>query len=89
MRILFLHHFPLRHSEAGHWVQRWVGALAAAGHEARCLVVDGNAEDSEPFHAARVSCRPGDPTADLPFEMPCFRTPPPPNARKSCLSNCT
>ncbi len=77
MRILFLHHFPLGQFEAGHWVQRWAGALVAAGHEVRCLIVDRNVQDGEPLDAVRVTCRPGDPAADLPFEMPCFSTPPP------------
>jgi Glycosyl transferase 4-like domain len=81
MRILFLHHFPLRHSEAGPWVQRWALALAAAGHESRCLVVDRDEKTKDPnenksdaFDTVRVTCRPGDPTADLPFETPCFST---------------
>jgi hypothetical protein len=72
MRILFMHHFPLRQSEAGPWVQRWASALAAAGHESRCLVVDSDDNPSDVLDLVRVTCRPGDPTADLPFETPCF-----------------
>jgi glycosyl transferase family 4 len=77
MRILFMHHFPLRHSEAGPWVQRWALALAAAGHESRCLVVDSDEKEGDVLDAVRVTCRPGDPAADLPFEMPCFSASPP------------
>ena len=78
MRILFMHHFPLRHSEAGPWVRRSALALAAAGHESRCLVVDSDENKvsdenkRDALDTVRVTCRPGDPTADLPFEMPYF-----------------
>ncbi|HEV3138246.1 MAG TPA: glycosyltransferase [Pirellulales bacterium] len=83
MRILFMHHFPLRHSQAGPWVQRWRLALAAAGHESRGLVVDSDANKGsseskgDALDSVRITCRPGDPAADLPFEMPCFSAPPP------------
>jgi hypothetical protein len=83
MRILFMHHFPLRHSEAGPWVQRWRLALAAVGHESHCLVVDsdenkGSGEGKrDALDAVRITCRPGDPAADLPFDMPCFSAVPP------------
>jgi hypothetical protein len=82
MRILFMHHFPLRHSEAGPWVQRWHLALAAAGHESRCLVVDNDESKesgegkSDALDSVRITCRPGDPAADLPFEMPRFSATP-------------
>jgi hypothetical protein len=82
MRILFMHHFPLRHSPAGPWVQRWHLALAAAGHESRGLVVDSDANKGsgeskgDVLDSVRITCRPGDPAADLPFEMPCFSASP-------------
>jgi hypothetical protein len=78
MRILFMHHFPLRHSEAGTWVRRWALALAAAGHESRCLVVDSDdnkvsdENKCDALETVRITCRPDDPTAELPFEMPNF-----------------
>ncbi|MBI3836854.1 MAG: glycosyltransferase [Planctomycetia bacterium] len=79
MRVLFLHHFPFGHLEAGQWVQRWAGALLAAGHESRWLIVDGSETKSDLVDAVRVICRPGDPAADLPFDLPCFSTPAPTN----------
>lgn len=71
MRILFLHHFPLQHSPVGRLVEHWVHALAVAGHEPRLLVMDENRGGGADA-VARVVCRQGDPTADLPFEIPYF-----------------
>ena len=86
MRVLFMHHFPLGLSAAGHFVEQWAQALIAAGHEVRALIVDEQRRGSEqspdshqsrgipPMMVDRIVCRAGDEAADLPFDVPQFST---------------
>jgi hypothetical protein len=72
MRILLMHQSPLAQSEAGRLVEQWSLGLAAAGHEARLLVVDDRAGDDGSRGVERIVCRDGDANADLPFDVPRF-----------------
>jgi hypothetical protein len=72
MRILFLHHFPLDHSQAGRLVRRWGVGLTHAGHDVRCLVADEQRRGVDLLPTERVVCRLGDPAADVPLPLPQF-----------------
>jgi hypothetical protein len=73
MRILFMHHGPLDASRQGSLVRGWAESLAAAGHEARVLLVDHRRDARESFATRSVVCHADDPTADLKFGVPSFR----------------
>lgn len=74
MRILLAHHLPLEGSASGRATFDLAVGLREAGHQVECLVVDrerGPKKD-DPSPVERVLCRPGDATADLPFDVPCL-----------------
>ncbi len=72
MRILLLHHFPLREPPLGALVSRWSRALVAAGCDVRLLTVDNRREPDEVPRVDRVVCSASEPAAELPFELPRF-----------------
>ena len=75
MRVLLMNHASLAQSEGGRLVRKWALALAAAGHDPRILLVDDGpsiGDSTEGVLVERVICRPGDATADLPFDLPRF-----------------
>ena len=73
MRILLTHHLPLEGSDTGRATRDLAAGLTAAGHEVLCLVVEGRygpASVAEEFAIERVRCAPGDPEADVAFDVP-------------------
>ena len=72
MRILFFSHVPLEEPERGAGTLTVAVGLQAAGHSIRALVVDHKSRDESRVPLRRVMCRPGDPLAELEFEMPRF-----------------
>ncbi len=72
MRILITHPFALDQPPAGEPLKALAAALAAAGHTVRMLVLDRSNPANPPFDVYTVTCRPGDPTADLDFAVPQF-----------------
>lgn len=74
MRILLTHHLPLEGSASGRATRDLAAGLTEAGHEVLCLVVEGRSPEpqAQSFEVERVYCRPGDPQADLAFDMPCL-----------------
>jgi glycosyltransferase involved in cell wall biosynthesis len=73
MRILLTHHLPLEGAASGRATRALADGLARAGHEVLCLVVDGRRSPpslAETFAVERVRCHPGDPQADLAFDLP-------------------
>lgn len=76
MRVLLTNHFPFHGSGTGTYTLDLARGLLRAGHEVRALIVDRQATGSETFPVRRVVCRAGDPTADLPFDFPCFTSHP-------------
>jgi hypothetical protein len=73
MRILLTHHLPLEGSATGEAARALARGLAEAGHEVLCLVVEGRHNPPGAGHGfalERVRCSPGDPTADLAFDLP-------------------
>src|SRR5688500_7118525 len=78
MRILITHHLPLEGSASGRATRDLAAGLTEAGHEVLCLVVEGRVAQLQPqrFGIERIVCGPGDPQADLPFDMPCLRAHP-------------
>lgn len=73
MRILLTHHLPLAGSATGRCTRTLANALALAGHEVLCLIVEGRrgqATQSDTFAIERVRCHPGDPRADLAMDLP-------------------
>ena len=75
MRILITHPFALDQGPAAGPLRRLAAALAGAGHAVRVLVLDRSAPAAAgPLDAVAVTCRPGDPAADLDFAVPVFET---------------
>jgi hypothetical protein len=77
MRILLTHHLPLEGSESGQLTRDLATGLVQGGHEVLCLVVEGRHAPStaaEAFAVERVRCWPGDPQAELAFDLPCLTT---------------
>jgi hypothetical protein len=73
MRILITHHFPLGGSATGRLTRELAVALGGAGHEVHLLVVaDVHAPADDGLVAERVTCGPGNPAADLDFDVPWF-----------------
>jgi hypothetical protein len=73
MRILITHLFPLEHCPVGGLVRTLAVALRAAGHDVHLLLVGGSDSASdESLVVHRVTCRSGDPAADLDFDFPRF-----------------
>lgn len=75
MRILLTHHMPLEGSPTGMAMRELANGLAAAGQEVLCLVVEGRhapPSAAETFALERVRCAPGDPAADVAFDLPCL-----------------
>ncbi len=76
MRVLLTNHFPFHGSGTGTYTLDLAGALRSAQHEVRCLIVDRDSQTVVPFPVDHVTCRANDPTADLPFDFPCFTSHP-------------
>jgi hypothetical protein len=77
MRILITHPFPLDDCPTGGLVQTLAGALRGAGHEVHLLVIARPDSAANPSQVVRsVTCRSGDPAADLDFDVPCFESDP-------------
>ena len=79
MRILLASHFPPEDSPRPALIgSEFIQGLEAAGHEVRALFVDSVRGAKRLGGAAlvRVTCRRGDPGADLPFDIPYFATHP-------------
>ena len=81
MRIVLTSHLPpslvsAGDSVAGLPLASLAAGLTAAGHEVRVVMVldDPQADDGLPatVRAERIICRPHDPAADLPFNLPAF-----------------
>jgi len=73
MRVVLLHHFPLQQDTTGRLVRQWAADLRAAGHEVRLMVVD-TAEAAVQGDGDRIVCGAGNMAADLPFDLPGFRS---------------
>ncbi len=73
MRIVFLHHFPLSHDQAGQWLQQAASGLVAAGHEVRVLLLGSSAAASaSALPVETIVCRADGSEADLRFGLPAF-----------------
>lgn len=76
MRILLTHHFPLDDSQGGKLTRDLANALAADGHQVRCVILDCKRGGNEHFLVRRIVCDPSSPNADLPFALPHFENGP-------------
>jgi hypothetical protein len=75
MRILITHPFPLDDCPAGDPVRTLAAALRAAAHDVHLLLVAGSdSATDESLVVQRVTCRSGDPAADLDFDVPRFES---------------
>ena len=72
MRVLLAHHLPFRYGSIGHATWELARQLRAAGHEVRCLAIDGERQATDDPHVRLIVCRANDPEADLDLDVPDF-----------------
>ncbi|HUY35515.1 MAG TPA: glycosyltransferase [Pirellulales bacterium] len=72
MRILLANHAPFDAPEAGPQTRELADRWREVGERARCLIVDRGDGGQDGLDVQRVRCRPDDPRADLPFDVPCL-----------------
>jgi len=72
MRILIANHVPFDGPEAGPQTRELALRWLAAGERSRCLIVDRNEANQDGLEVRRVLCRRNDPSAELPFDVPCL-----------------
>lgn len=76
MRVLLTNHFPFHGSGTGTYTLDLAQGLIRAGHEVHAVIVDRVPTGDEPFPVRRLVCNAADPSADLPFDFPCFTSHP-------------
>ncbi len=70
MRILLANHVPFDGPEAGPQTRELALRWLEAGERARCLIVDRKEVNHDGLAVRRVLCRPDDPRAEIPFDIP-------------------
>lgn len=72
MRILLASQAPFEAADGVWPLVDLARGLSSAGHEVQSVVVDREFRSGDAVPVRRVVCRQADPTADLPFDVPCF-----------------